>query len=87
MNFGNDVKKSTDIIQPLSIYTKEGCPACSDVKKLCDKNGIKYKSYDRREYSDYVNKNTGNCRYVPNIFNANKEYIGGNEDLIKILKN
>jgi len=81
------VKKSTMVTQPLTIYTSPGCPACTDVKKRCDKKGIKYFSFNRKDHSEYVKKKTGNCRYVPNIFNSKKEYIGGNEDLEKLTKN
>lgn len=81
------MKKSTKLTTPLKIYTAPGCPACTDVKKLCVKKGIKFKCYNRRDYSEYVKKNTGNCRYVPNVFNFNGQYIGGNEDLTKLTKN
>ena len=79
------IKKSTNLLQPLTIYTAEGCPACADIIKLCVKKGIKYKAFDRRQYSEYVNKNTGNCRYVPNIFNSREEYLGGNDDVMKLM--
>ena len=78
--------KSTQLIQPLTIYTSEGCPACVDAKALCKRKGIKFRVLDRRKHSKEVNERTGNCRYVPNIFNAKKEYIGGNEVLIKLTK-
>ena len=65
------MKKSTKLTTPLKIYTAPGCPACTDVKKLCVKKGIKFKCYNRRDHSEYVKKNTGNCRYVPNVFNFN----------------
>ena len=81
------MKKSTKLTTPLKIYTAPGCPACTDVKKLCVKKGIKFKCYNRRDHSEYVKKNTGNCRYVPNVFNFNGQYIGGNEDLTKLTKN
>jgi len=83
---GRKLKKSTQLTQPLTIYTSEGCSACVSAKELCDKKGIKYCVLDRRKHSTEVNKRTGNCRFVPNIFNANKEYIGGNEVLIKLTK-
>ena len=78
------VKKSTRLTQPLTIYTDPECPACVDVKKLCDKKGIKYIAFNRKDHSEYVKKRTGNCRFVPNIFNSKKEYIGGNQDLLKL---
>ena len=81
------VKKSVKLTQPLTIYTAEGCSACTDAKELCDKKGIKYKALDRRKHSEYVKTKTGNCRYVPNVFNSKNEYLGGNEDLGKLLKN
>jgi glutaredoxin len=81
------VKKSTKLTLPLKIYTAPGCPACTDVKKLCIKKGIKFKFYNRKDHSEYVNKKTGNCRFVPNVFNANGDYIGGNVDLSNLLHN
>jgi glutaredoxin len=71
----------------LSIYTSPGCSACAHVKELCIKEGIKFKCYDRKDYSEYVNKNTGGCKFVPNIFNSLGDYIGGNEDMIEIINN
>jgi glutaredoxin len=81
------VKKSTKLSTPLKIYTAPGCPACTEVKEMCKKKGIKFKCYNRRDHSEYVKKNTGNCRYVPNVFNSNGQYIGGNDDLTKLTKN
>ena len=81
------IKKSTTLSTPLTIYTTPGCSACSDVKKLCIRKGIKFEAFDRKDHADYVNKNTGNCKFVPNVFNSNEEYIGGNDDLIKLTKN
>ena len=81
------IKKSTTLSMPLTIYTTPGCSACSDVKKLCIRKGIKFESFDRKYHAEYVNKNTGNCKFVPNVFNSNEEYIGGNDDLIKLTKN
>jgi glutaredoxin len=80
------VLKSKRLTTPLTIYTAPGCPACTEVKELCKKKGIKFRVLNRRNHSKYVKKNTGNCRYVPNVFNFNKEYIGGNEDLTKLIK-
>ena len=81
------IKKSTTLSTPLTIYTTPGCSACSDVKKLCIRKGIKFEAFDRKDHAEYVNKNTGNCKFVPNVFNSNEEYIGGNDDLIKLTKN
>ena len=44
----SNIKKSTNLITPLKIYTAPECSGC-----------------------EYVNKNTGDCKYVPNIFNFN----------------
>lgn len=71
--------KSKVLKQPLTIYTAPGCPACTDAKKLCDEKGIKYVSLNRSEHSEDVKKRTGNCRYVPNIFNNDGSYVGGND--------
>jgi glutaredoxin len=81
------IKKSTTLSMPLTIYTTPGCSACADVKKLCIRKGIKFEAFDRKDHAEYVNKNTGNCKFVPNVFNSNEEYIGGNDDLIKLTKN
>jgi glutaredoxin len=81
------VKKSTKLTYPLKIYTAPGCSACVEVKELCKKKGIKFKCYNRRDHSEYVKEKTGNCQYVPNVFNFNGQYIGGNEDLNKLTKN
>jgi len=81
------IKKSTTLSTPLTIYTSPGCSACADVKKLCIRKGIKFEAFDRKDHAEYVNKNTGNCKFVPNVFNSNEEYIGGNDDLIKLTKN
>ena len=71
----------------MKIYTAPGCSGCDYVKKLCKKKGIEFQAFNRKDHSEYVNKNTGNCNFVPNIFNFHNEYIGGNEDLEKLTKN
>ncbi len=90
MSFDNNVnklvKKSTRLTTPLTIYTSPGCPACEDIQKMCKKKGIEFRALNRKDYSEYVNKNTGNCMYVPNVFNKDNEYIGGNQDLEKLTK-
>ena len=85
-NVNKPVKKSTRLTIPLTIYTSPGCPACEDIQKMCKKKGIEFRTLNRKDYSEYVNKNTGNCMYVPNVFNKDNEYIGGNEDLLKLTK-
>ena len=80
------VKKSTQLTTPLKIYTSPGCPACTSVKELCKKKGLKFTCYNRRYHSEYVKRKTGNCRYVPNVFNSKGQYIGGNEDMIELTK-
>ena len=80
------VIKSTRLTTPLTIYTSPGCSACKDVQNLCNKKGIKFRVLNRRDHSEYVKEKTGNCQYVPNVFNSDNEYIGGNEDLAKLTK-
>jgi glutaredoxin 3 len=87
MNFGFDPNvKSNVLAQPLTIYTSPGCPACTSAIKICKDKGIKCKVYNRKDHSEYVKKNTNNCQFVPNIFDANKKYLGGNDELIKLTK-
>ena len=80
------VIKSTRLTTPLTIYTSPGCSACKDVQNLCNKKGIKFRVLNRRDHSEYVKEKTGNSQYVPNVFNSDNEYLGGNEDLAKLTK-
>jgi glutaredoxin len=83
--FKKPIQKSSVLITPLVIYTAPGCSACTDIKEMCERKGIEFQSFDRKNHSEYVNKKTDNCRYVPNVFNSNGEYIGGTEDLNKLI--
>lgn len=78
--FANN-EKQVDLI----IYTIDGCPACENAKKLCKENNIKFKALLRADHSEYVDKNTDNCEFVPNIFYKGK-YIGGYNELEEFVK-
>jgi glutaredoxin len=77
--------KSTRITTPLTIYTSPGCSVCNSAKELCNKKGIKYITVNRRDHSEYVKKETNNSKTVPNVFNFDGEYIGGYDDLCKLI--
>jgi len=86
----NKVKKyklkfKEPIYEPLIIYTKEGCPACVKVQKMCNEKGIKFKIFNRVDYEDKVNKNSNNYRYVPAIFDSRGIFIGGTPELEKLI--
>lgn len=70
---------------PLKIYTQKGCPACVEIKEFCTKQGIPFIALNRSDYADYVNEKTHNSQFVPNVFNADGDYIGGTEELQKLV--
>jgi glutaredoxin len=93
-NFKFDVKNKVSndrfkfkskIYEPLIIYTKDGCPACIKVKKMCNEKGIKFKTFNRLDYEDKVIKNSNNYKYVPAIFDSRGVFIGGTPELEKLI--
>ena len=85
VNFRFDLKNDKVIYEPLIIYTKEGCPACVRIKKICNEKGIKFKTFNRLDYEDKVNKNSNNYKYVPAIFDSRGKFIGGTPELEKLI--
>jgi len=74
----------SNISQPLLIYTKDGCNGCIKAKNICNEKGIKFKSFNRKDYEDKVNKNSNNYKYVPAIFDSKGKFIGGTPELEKL---
>ena len=71
----------SNISQPLLIYTKDGCNGCIKAKNICNEKGIKFKTFNRKDYEDKVNKNSNNYKYVPAIFDSKGKFIGGTPEL------
>jgi glutaredoxin len=74
----------SNISQPLLIYTKDGCNGCIKAKNICNEKGIKFKSFNRKDYEDKVNKNSNNYKYVPAIFDSKGKFIGGTPELERL---
>lgn len=78
---------SSKIDGPLTIYTRDGCPACINTVKLLKKYNIEYKKLKRSDNTKLVNKITNNYKYVPVIIDRNGKFIGGYQELQQILIN
>ena len=74
------------ISEPLSIYTQEGCGACIEAKKICNEKGIKFNSFNRKDYEEKVKKDSNGYKYVPAIFDSNGKFIGGIPELQELTK-
>lgn len=78
---------SSKIDGPLTIYTRDGCPACKNAIILCKKYNIQYEKLLRSDHEKKVNELTNNYKYVPVIFDKNFNFIGGYTELKKLLEN
>lgn len=67
------------------IYTKEGCPYCTDAKELLKKKGVKYEEIQVDKDPDKLAEmmKLSNRRSLPQIF-INNTPIGGFDDLSKL---
>lgn len=71
--------------EPITLFTKEGCPFCAKAKAMLSERGIKYeeipmgKTITNRTLLAVTGKST-----VPQVFIGGK-HIGGSEDLEKFL--
>lgn len=80
------INPKTKIPEPVSLFTKEGCPFCAKAKSMLTEKGMKYeeiplgKKITTRTLLAITGKTT-----VPQIFIGGK-YIGGSEDLEKCLQ-
>jgi len=70
--------------EPLTIYTKEGCPACKNAKELCFKKRIKYIALPKAGNEQLIKKLTNDYKYVPVIIDKNNKFIGGFQELQKL---
>ena len=69
----------------VAIYTRPGCPFCSEAKELLKGEGLKYEEHVLNEdYSIKTLKAVSGTTMVPQIF-INGKHIGGDEDLKKYL--
>jgi glutaredoxin len=84
MHFNTPEKSKVD--DPLSIYTKDGCGACQKAKDLMTTNNIKFIVYQKKDYEDTLKILTNDYKYAPVIIDRNNKFIGGYEDLRKILQ-
>ena len=71
---------------PLTVYTDDGCHACQKVKELLQNKGIEFKSYLRKDHEDEVQKLTNGYKYIPVVIDRNNKFIGGFQDIQKILQ-
>ena len=87
---GDHLSKYHDI-EPLTIYTQEGCPACIKVKEVCNTNNIKFNILILKDQSEEerkkINNRTNNYSYVPVIFDKHYKFLGGVPELQKIIEN
>ena len=84
MHFNTPEKSKVD--DPLSIYTKDGCGACQKAKDLMTTNNIKFVVYQKKDHEDALKILTNDYKYAPVIIDRNNKFIGGYEDLRKILQ-
>lgn len=72
----------------LKIYSKDSCPQCVAVAKLCDMRGIAYQvkklgtDFTQEELLQMTNYA---AKSYPQIFNADGAYIGGFIEFQKVL--
>lgn len=71
--------------EPLTIYTKTGCPACKKAKLLCIEKNICYFSKLKKGHEKEVEKVAPGYSYVPVIVDSKGKFLGGYTDLEKIL--
>ena len=83
--FDSQPENKCNLSQPLTIYTKEGCGACSEAKKICEEKGIKFRCFEKKDYEEKIKKDTNGYKYVPVIFDSNGVFIGGASDLKKLI--
>lgn len=80
------INPKTKVPDPISLFTKEGCPFCAKAKAMLTEQGMKYeeipigKNITTRTLLAITGKTT-----VPQIFIGGK-YIGGSDDLEECLK-
>jgi glutaredoxin len=70
---------------PLTIYTLDGCGACQKAKDLLKEKGIKFTVYPKKDHEETIKKLTNGYKYAPVIIDKNNKFIGGFEDIRKIL--
>lgn len=81
----NSNKNKYGLYEPLTIYTKEGCGACVEAKRICTEKGIKFSSFKKEDFEEKIKKDTNGYKYVPVIFDSSGKFIGGAIDLKKIV--
>ena len=69
-----------------TIYGQPRCSYCASAKKLLDNRGIQYKYIDiSKDKSALTMLRDKGLRTVPQIWSENEVYIGGYEDLVRVL--
>lgn len=73
-----------DLNQMVIIYSKEGCPACSEAVDFFEKHRINFEEYDIKEAENYQVYRELFGRGTPLIFIGNNRFDGFNEKLAKM---